>query len=461
MRPRFVAQTSSLWNRTQARGLCHQETTPDDIRDVPVSALSSTSSELSELCADLARRAKAASRTLAQAPTAAKNRWLLASASALESRQGELLEANAKDVAAAPAFGLNAAAIDRLTLNVKRIAAMAEGLRQVAALPDPVGEVREAMQRPNGLQVMKVGVPLGVVFFIYESRPNVTADAAALCVKSGNAVILRGGKEAIHSNTALHRLLSDELSRAGLPADAVQLVPTTDRQAVGYLLSMSEYIDLAIPRGGKSLIERVAAEATMPVLKHFDGVCHVYVDAAADLEMAERIVLNAKCQRPGTCNAAESLLVHRDVADAFLPRIGAALAKAGVEIRGCPETRQRVPGAKLATEDDYRTEYLDLILSVRVVASLAEAVVHIETFGSHHTDAIITRDLNAARAFTWQVDSAAVMVNASTRFNDGFELGLGAEIGISTDRFHARGPCGLRELTTYKYIVTGNGQVRE
>ena len=279
--------------------------------------------ELSNLCADLARRAKTASVALAQVPIAAKNRWLLASAAALESQQEVLLAANAKDVAAAPDFGLNAAAIDRLTLNPKRISAVAEGLRQVASLPDPVGEVREAAQRPNGLQVLKVGVPLGVVFFIYESRPNVTVDAAALCVKSGNAVILRGGKEAIHSNIALHRLLSEELTRCGLPADAVQLVPTTDRQAVGYLLSMNSYIDLAIPRGGKSLIQRVAAEAKMPVLKHYDGVCHVYVDAAADLKMAERIVVNAKCQRPGTCNAAECLLVHATAADAFLPLVGA------------------------------------------------------------------------------------------------------------------------------------------
>lgn len=423
--------------------------------------LTSATEELPDLCANLARRAKAASTLLAQVPAIEKNKWLLAAASAIEARQRELIEANAKDVSAAPGFGLNAAAIDRLTLNPKRIAAMAEGLRQVAALPDPVGEVREVNLRPNGIQVMKVGVPLGVVFFIYESRPNVTADAAALCVKSGNAVILRGGKEAIHSNTALHRLLSDELSRAGLPPDAVQLVPTTDRQAVGFLLSMNEFIDLAIPRGGKSLIQRVAAEAKMPVIKHFDGVCHVYVDSAADLQMAERIVVNAKCQRPGTCNAAESLLVHRDIADAFLPLIGIALSKAGVEIRGCENTRKRIPNAKLATDDDYRTEYLDLIISVRVVANLAEAVSRISTFGSHHTDAIITRDIHTARLFTQMVDSSAVMVNASTRFNDGFELGLGAEIGISTDRFHARGPCGLRELTTYKYIVTGDGHVRE
>ncbi|MDY3559842.1 glutamate-5-semialdehyde dehydrogenase [Gemmata sp. JC673] len=417
--------------------------------------------DLSALCLGLARRARAASRVLATVPTAAKNRWLLSAADALLARQDELLAANANDVAAAPGFGLNAAAIDRLTLNPKRIAAAAEGLRQVAALPDPIGEVREATERPNGLQVLKVGVPLGVVFFIYESRPNVTADAAALCVKSGNAVILRGGKEALHSNTALHHLLSNELLRAGLPADAVQVVPTTDRQAVGHLLAMSDLIDLAIPRGGKSLIQRVAAEARMPVIKHFDGVCHVYVDAAADLAVAERIIVNAKCQRPGTCNAAECLLVHAGVADEFLPRAAAALQAKGVELRGCPETCRRVPGARAATEDDYRTEYLDLVLSVKVVAGFDEAVDHIATYGSHHTDAIVTRDIGAARTFTRRVDSAAVMVNASTRFNDGFELGLGAEIGISTDKFHARGPCGLRELTTYKFVVTGDGHVRE
>lgn len=426
-----------------------------------MSALAAVTDDLHNLCTQLARRAKTASALLAQVPAHAKNKWLLASAAALEARAAELLAANARDVELAPEFGLNAAAIDRLTLNPKRIAAMAEGLRQVTALPDPVGEVREATLRPNGLQVLKVGVPLGVVFFIYESRPNVTADAAALCVKSGNAVILRGGKEAIHSNTALHRILAEELTRAELPADAVQLVPWTDRQAVGHLLSMGDLIDLAIPRGGKSLIERVATEARMPVLKHYDGVCHVYVDAAADLAMASRIAVNAKCQRPGTCNAAECLLVHRDVAAAFLPNAGRALAAAGVELRGCAETRRLVPDAKLATEEDYRTEYLALTMSVKVVGSLDEAAAHIAQYGSHHTDAIITTNLNAARAFVRQVDSAAVMVNASTRLNDGFELGLGAEIGISTDRFHARGPCGLRELTTYKYVVTGDGHLRE
>jgi glutamate-5-semialdehyde dehydrogenase len=409
----------------------------------------------------MAERAKAASVVLAYTSTEQKNRWLMVAADALRARSDELLAANARDLAEAPGFGLNPAAIDRLTLTPARIKAAGDGLRQVATLPDPVAEVRECEIRPNGLQVQKVGVPLGVVFFIYESRPNVTVDAAALCVKSGNAVILRGGKEAIHSNTALHRLLADELEKCGLPRDAVQLVATTDREAVGHFLRMPQFIDLAIPRGGKSLIERVASEAMMPVMKHYDGNCHVYVDAAADLDAAERIVVNAKCQRPGVCNAAESLLVHADVADEFLPRIGAALAARGVEIRGCVETRKRLPTAQPATEGDHRAEFLDLVISVKVVETLDAAVSHINEYGSKHTDAIVTRDPEAARRFTQRVDSSAVMVNASTRFNDGFELGLGAEIGISTDKFHARGPCGLRELTTYKYVVTGTGQVRE
>jgi glutamate-5-semialdehyde dehydrogenase len=415
---------------------------------------------LDALCLNLARRAKAAATRLVSAKTAAKNAWLLASADALEARRDDILSANAEDVRAAPGFGLSAASIDRLTLTPARIRSAADGLRQVAALPDPVGEVREGGVRPNGLEVLKIGVPLGVIFFLYESRPNVTADAAALCIKSGNAVILRGGKEAAHSNAALHRVLADELPRHDLPADAVQLVPTTDRAAVGHLLKLNEYIDLTIPRGGESLIRRVAAEATMPVLKHYLGNCHVYVDAAADLDMAERIIVNAKCQRPGVCNAAESLLVHADVAEAFLPRIGAALKERGVELRGCDATRRLIPSAALATEADYAAEFLDLILSVKVVPDLASAIDHINRHGSKHTDAIVTRDISAARQFAQAVDSAAVAVNASTRFNDGYELGLGAEIGISTDKFHARGPCGLRELTTYKYIITGDGHVR-
>ncbi len=416
--------------------------------------------DLEGLCRGLADRARAAAAALTSVRTDAKNRWLLAAAAALESRSAEIVAANSTDVAAAPGYGLNAAAIDRLTLTPARLKAAADGLRQVAALPDPVGELREGGRRPNGLEVSKVGVPLGVVFFIYESRPNVTVDAAGLCVKSGNAVILRGGKEAIHSNTALHRVLAAELAACGLPADAVQLVPTTDREAVGHLLRLGDRIDLAIPRGGESLIRRVAREATMPVLKHYDGNCHVYLDRHADADMAVEIVVNSKCQRPGVCNAAESLLVHAAVADTLLPRVAAALQAKGVELRGCDETRQRVPTAKPATDADHRAEFLDLVMSVKVVPDLDTAVRHINEYGSKHTDAIVTADLAAARRFTERVDSAAVVVNASTRFNDGFELGLGAEIGISTDKFHARGPCGLRELTTYKYVVVGEGQVR-
>ena len=334
------------------------------------------------------------------------------------------------------------------------------GLRAIAALPDPIGRVLDSSIRPNGLQVHKVGVPLGVIFFIYESRPNVTVDAAGLCVKSGNAIVLRGGKEALHSNTALHAVLQSCLREAELPEAAVQLVTSTDRAAVGQLLRMDRHIDLVIPRGGESLIRRVAEEARMPVLKHYMGNCHVYVDQAADLDMAERIVINAKCQRPGVCNAAESLLVHAKVAKSFLPRAAAALAKKGVELRGCPVTCSLVPEATPATDADYAAEYLDLILSVKVVEGLEEAIEHIARFGSGHTEAIVTNDLSAARRFLAAVDSSAVLVNASTRFNDGFEFGLGAEIGISTDKFHARGPCGLQELCSYKYIVYGSGQVR-
>jgi glutamate-5-semialdehyde dehydrogenase len=416
---------------------------------------------LTTLCHDLAARAKAAAGVLATASTDRKNAWLLSAAARLESESAAVLAANAKDVAAATGFGLTPVAVDRLTLTPARLRATADGLRQVAALPDPIGTILDGSTRPNGLQVLKVGVPLGVIFFLYESRPNVTADAAALCVKSGNAVILRGGKEAAHSNSVFHRLLASELPAHGLPADAVQLVPTTDRAAVGQLLKMDDSIDLVIPRGGDSLIRRVVTEATMPVLKHYRGNCHVYVDRAADLAMAERIVVNAKCQRPGVCNAAESLLVHEEIAATFLPRVATALRGRGVELRGCERTRALVPHAKPATDEDYAAEFLDLIMSVRVVSNLEEAVSHINQYGSKHTDAILTADLAAARRFAAAVDSAAVMVNASTRFHDGYELGLGAEIGISTDKVHARGPCGLRELTTYKYVVTGDGHIRE
>ena len=417
--------------------------------------------DLTAYCDDLGRRARQASRQLATVPGERKNRGLLLAAAALESRAPEILAANEKDLAAAPGYGLNAAATDRLRLTTDRLRAMAAGLREIVALPDPIGRVLDSSVRPNGLQVHKVSVPLGVIFFIYESRPNVTVDAAGLCVKSGNAIILRGGKEALHSNTALHAVLHAALREAGLPGDAVQLVNTTDRAVVGQLLQMNQHIDLAIPRGGEGLIRRVAAEAKMPVLKHYMGNCHVYVDRAADLDMAQKILVNAKTQRTGVCNAAESLLVHADVAETFLPRAAAALQAKGVEIRGCPTTCRLVPTAKPATDTDHAAEFLDLVISAKVVDSLEEAVDHIARYGSQHTEAIVTTDLRAAQRFVAAVDSSAVMVNASTRFNDGYEFGLGAEIGISTDKFHARGPCGLQELCSYKYIVYGDGQVRE
>jgi len=347
-----------------------------------------------------------------------------------------------------------------LRLTPARLSDVAAALCDVARLPDPVGEAIEASVRPNGLHVSRVRVPLGVVFFIYESRPNVTIDAASLCVKSGNAVILRGGKEALHSNLALHRVIRQALVETGLPEHAVQLVETTEREVVGELLKLNKRIDVTIPRGGKSLIERVTAEATMPVIKHFDGICHVYIDESADVTMALQILQNSKCQRPGVCNAAECVLIHAGIADTFLPQMGQMLQAAKVELRGCEQTRRAIPWASLATERDYGTEYLDLILSARVVDDLSGAIDHIERHGSRHTETIVTSDYTAANRFTSEVDSAAVIVNASTRFNDGGELGLGAEIGISTDKFHARGPCGLRELTSYKWIVHGAGQIR-
>ncbi|WP_169972837.1 glutamate-5-semialdehyde dehydrogenase [Tautonia rosea] len=418
------------------------------------------SESLLDQCRSLAKRAKAASRSLASASGTAKNDWLTRSAEALRANVETILNANARDVAAAPEFGLTSAAVDRLTLNPARIDQIAVALEEVAALPDPVGEVIEGYRRPNGLEVTKLRVPLGVIFMMYESRPNVTADAAALCVKSGNAVILRGGKEARHTNLALHAVLADQLDASGLPREAVQYVGVTDREAVGLLLGMPEFIDLAIPRGGESLIRRVVAEAKMPVLKHYQGNCHVYVDAKADSAMAVSIILNAKAQRPGVCNAAETLLVHRDIAPQFLPDASAALARAGVELRGDEFSRSIVPSMTPASAEDWATEYLDLILAVAVVDDLDAAMTHIARYGSGHTETIVTDDLCAARRFVTEVDSSAVLVNASTRFNDGGQLGLGAEIGISTDKFHARGPCGLRELTTTKWVVFGNGHVR-
>jgi glutamate-5-semialdehyde dehydrogenase len=408
----------------------------------------------------MAERARLASRQLAVVRGDAKNRWLLESAEAIDARSGEILEANAEDVAQAPALGLNAAAVDRLTLNPKRLSSIRKALVDVAQLPDPIGEVVESSRRPNGLEVTRVRVPLGVIFMIYESRPNVTVDAAALAVKSGNAAILRGGKEAIRTNRALHEVLASGLEPSGLPQHAIQLVSTTDRDAVGHLLALDKLIDLAIPRGGESLIRRVAEEATMPVLKHYTGNCHVYVDADVDESSAIPIVVNAKAQRPGVCNAAETLLVHRLAAPSFLPKVANALKAAKVEIRGDTETCRLVPWAQPAVSEDWDTEYLDLILAVAVVDSIESAIAHITRHGSGHTEAILTRSLDSARKFVAEVDSSAVIVNASTRFNDGGELGLGAEIGISTDKFHARGPCGLRELTSTKWIVFGDGQVR-
>jgi len=416
--------------------------------------------DLLETCESLGRRAREASRTLAVTPTAAKNAFLSQLASLLYCRRDDILAANAEDLTSAPLFGLTGAQTDRLRLTAERLMAAAEAAREVASLPDPVGRLLEGGVRPSGLRVEKVSVPLGVVLFIYESRPNVTTDAAALAVKSGNAIILRGGKEAARSNAALHTVVVDALRAAGLPVDAVQLVPTGDRTAVTHLLKLDRFIDVAIPRGGESLIERVVQNATMPVMKHYRGNCHVYVDRAADPAMAKRIIVNAKCQRPGVCNAAESLLVHDEIAGRFLPAAAEDLRRLGVELRGCERTRRLVCDVRPASDDDHAAEFLDLILSVKVVHDLDDALAHIRRFGSGHTEAIITNDLSASRRFTAEVDAAAVMVNASTRFHDGGEFGLGAELGISTGKFHARGPCGLRELTSYKYVVIGDGHVR-
>lgn len=416
--------------------------------------------DLLELCENMGRRARDASRKLATASTAAKDAFLRHMAATLDSQRNAILAANDTDLAAGPSFGLTEAPTDRLRLTPERIAAAASAVRDVASAADPIDRVLDRKLRPSGLRVEKVSVPLGVILFIYESRPNVTVDAAALAVKSGNAIILRGGKEAAHSNAALFGIIADALNACQLPPDAVQLVPTADRATVSHLLKLSQFIDVVIPRGGESLIRRVVQDATMPVMKHYRGNCHVYVDRAADAAMAVRIIVNAKCQRPGVCNAAESLLVHSEIAETFLPIASAELLRLGVELRGCERTRHWVRNVKPANEDDYAAEFLDLILSVKVVNSLDDAVAHIRRFGSGHTEAIVTNDQDASRRFTMEVDAAAIMVNASTRFHDGGELGLGAELGISTDKFHARGPCGLSELTSYKYVVIGTGHVR-
>ncbi len=406
----------------------------------------------------LAAKAVAAARSLADASTDAKNRALRLAADGLLGGADALKAANAKDIAAAQE--LSAAMIDRLTLTDSRIRGMADGLRVVADLPDPVGEVFETVERPNGLVIQRVRVPIGVIAIIYESRPNVTADAAGLCLKAGNAVILRGGKESLHSNLAIAAVLADAAARVGLDRSTVQLVSTPDRLAVDLLLAAEGKVNLVIPRGGEGLIRAVVEKSKVPVIKHYKGVCHVYVDADADTDMAERIVVNAKCQRPGVCNAMETLLVHVNVASEFLPRIIPLLREEAVDVRGCEKSRAIVPDLRHATEDDWYAEYLDLILSVRIVDSIDEAIEHIRKYGSAHTDAIVTQDAAAAEQFVRQVDSSSVMVNASTRFSDGGEYGMGAEIGISTDKIHARGPMGLRELTSYKFVVRGNGQVR-
>ncbi|MFZ2640458.1 MAG: glutamate-5-semialdehyde dehydrogenase [Verrucomicrobiia bacterium] len=409
----------------------------------------------------LGEQARGAAHRLAVLTTAQKNECLSAMADGLIAGRDIIQKANAQDLVAGRAAGLSAALLDRLALNDKRIEAMARGLREVAALPDPVGRVLENRTRPNGLRLQKVAVPIGVIAFIYESRPNVTADAAGLCLKAGNAVILRGGKEAIQSNRAIASVLLDSGSRAGLPANAVQLVQTTDREAVRELVQLTGLVDVVIPRGGEALIRAVAENARVPVIKHYKGVCHVFVDRDADFDMAERIVLNAKCQRPAVCNAMETLLVDEAVAKTFLPRIADALLARKVELRGDDAARKIVSAAKAATEADWSTEYGDLIMNVRVVAGVDAAIAHINHYGSQHSDAIVTRDRNAAARFLREVDSAAVYHNASTRFTDGGEFGMGAEVGISTDKIGVRGPMGLEELTTYKWLGEGTGQIRE
>jgi len=408
-----------------------------------------------------ARAARAAATALAVAPTRLKNDALLQMARGLEEKTAVLLDANRADLARARTRGLTAAFLDRLTLTDARVEDMARGLREVAALPDPVGTVAESWRRADGLEISRVRVPLGVIGFIYESRPNVTADAAGLCVKSGNAVILRGGSEAIESNTLIASVLAKALEKAGAPGDAIQFIDITDREAVAALLTLDGLVDLVIPRGGEDFVRWVSERSRVPVLKHDKGLVHVFVDAGADVEMAAAIVVNAKAQRPSVCNALETLLVHRDAAPAFLRMVSGRLADAGVEVRGCPRTQALVPGARAATDADWDAEYLDLILAVRVVEDLDEAIRHIRRHGTGLAEAIVTNDRAAARRFTREVDAAAVLVNASTRLVDGQQFGMGAEMGISTSRVHARGPVGVRELTTTKFVVQGDGQLRE
>jgi len=418
------------------------------------------SQDWADAAQEIGRRARVAGRVLAAASSNAKNDALTAMAAALRSGADAILKENAADLAAAKAAGLSAALLDRLALTKDRLEKMARSLDEIVALRDPVGEIIEGYTRPNGLQIMRLRVPLGVVLAIYESRPNVTSDIAALCLKSGNAAILRGGKESLRSNLAIHKALAEAITSQGLPADALQMIDDPDRDLLAALLREDRWIDVVIPRGGEELIRAVAQQSTIPVIKHYKGVCHVYVDELGDLDMAEAICFNAKVQRAATCNAMETMLVHKNVAARFLPRICRRLAEAGVELRGDERTRRVWPGAKAATEEDWYAEYLDLVLAVRIVDDIQEAIGHIATYGSGHTDAIISQDLQHVQQFVRDVDSSSVMVNTSTRFSDGGEYGLGAEVGISTDKLHARGPMGVRDLTTYKWVVYGNGQLR-
>ena len=409
---------------------------------------------------EVGSRARAASRILAAASTAEKNSALLAIADDIDQNRETLIQENSKDMQAGAEKGLDAALLDRLELTSSRIDSMIEGLRQIAALPDPIGEIFDMNYRPTGIQVGRMRVPLGVVGIIYESRPNVTADAAALCLKSGNATVLRGGSEAFHSNQAIAGIIQQGLEKAGLHADAVQVIATTDREAVGKMISMPEYVDVIIPRGGRGLIERISNDARVPVIKHLDGICHSYIDDEADLEKAIQVTFNAKTQRYGTCNTLETLLVSEEIVETLLPELGGMLLEKGVELRGCETTCALLPQAVEANPEDWDTEYLAPILSIKVVKDLDEAIEHINHHSSGHTESIITENYTRARRFLREVDSSSVMVNASTRFADGFEYGLGAEIGISTDKFHARGPVGLEGLTSVKYIVFGDGNIR-
>jgi glutamate-5-semialdehyde dehydrogenase len=417
--------------------------------------------DIKQYVIEKAKKAKVASRALATVSTEIKNSALFKMAKALEHEAAKLISENRKDLIEAEKKGLSKAMIDRLTLNPDRIKAMAEGLREVAALPDPVGEIVRMWRRPNGMEVGRMRVPIGLIGIIYESRPNVTADSAALCLKSGNGVLLRGGSEAVHSNTAIVDVLSKAGAEAGVPGGAISFIENPDRACVMEMLKTNQYVDLIIPRGGEGLIRMVSENSTIPVIKHDKGVCHIYVDSSADLAMASDICFNAKVQRPGTCNAMEAMLVHKDLSRSFLPEVLKRFAEARVEIRGCARTQEIMPGVKAATDQDWDTEYNDLILNVKVVDSMEEAMDHIAAHGSQHSEAIVTSDYQRSRRFVREVDASAVFVNASTRLNDGFEFGLGAEIGISTTRIHARGPMGLEELTSTKFIVLGSGQIRK